>query len=63
MAEGTNYYSLLFPSVSDMNTDPQRYMAVTADDIKRVAQKYLDPANATVVTVNPAGKSQSGGDQ
>ncbi len=63
VAEGINYYSLLFPSVSDMNTDPQRYMAVTADDIKRVAQKYLDPANATVVTVNPAGKSQSGGDQ
>ena len=63
IAEAINYYSLLFPSVSDMNTDPQRYMAVTADDIKRVATKYLDPANATVVTVNPAGKQQSGGDQ
>jgi len=63
VAEAINYYSLLFPSVSDMNTDPQRYMAVTADDIKRVATKYLDPANATVVTVNPAGKQQSGGAQ
>ncbi|HEX4632414.1 MAG TPA: pitrilysin family protein [Gemmatimonadales bacterium] len=63
IAEAINYYSLLFPSVSDMNTDPQRYLAVTADDIKRVATKYLDPANATVVTVNPAGKQQSGGAQ
>jgi zinc protease len=63
MAEGLNYYNLLFPSVSDMNTDPQRYMAVTAEDIKRVATKYLDPANATVVIVNPAGKTQAGGDQ
>lgn len=63
VAEALNYYSLLFPSVSDMNTDPQRYMAVTVDDIKRVATKYLDPANATVVTVMPAGKAQTGGDQ
>jgi len=63
MAEGLNYYNLLFPSVSDMNTDPQRYMAVTAEDIKRVAAKYLDPANATVVIVNPAAKTQAGGDQ
>ena len=66
IAEGLNYYNLFFPSVADMNTDPQRYMAVTADDIKRVAAKYLDPANATVVTVNPAGaaaQSGPGGDQ
>ena len=63
IAEGLNYYNLLFPSVSDMNTDPQRYMAVTAEDIKRVASKYLDPANATVVIVNPAAKAQTGGDQ
>jgi zinc protease len=63
MAEGLNYYNLLFPSVSDMNTDPQRYMAVTVEDIKRVAAKYLDPANATVVIVNPAANAQAGGDQ
>jgi zinc protease len=63
IAEAINYYSLLFPSVADMNTEPQRYLAVTAEDIKRVATKYLDPANATVVTVNPAGKQQSGGAQ
>ena len=63
IAEGLNYYNLLFPHVGDMNTDPQRYMAVTADDIKRVAAKYLDPANATVVIVNPAGKTQTGGGQ
>ena len=55
IAEALNYYNLFFPSVADMNTDPRRYMAVTVADVKRVAAKYLDPANATVVTVNPAG--------
>ncbi|HTY05470.1 MAG TPA: pitrilysin family protein [Gemmatimonadales bacterium] len=63
IAEALNYYNLLFPSVADMNTDPQRYLAVTADDIRRVAAKYLDPANATVVTVLPPSKPQAGGAQ
>jgi len=33
---------------------------VTADDIRRVAQKYLDPANAVVIIVK-AGAGVGGG--
>jgi len=63
IAEALNYYNLFFPSAADMNTDLQRYLAVTAADIKRVADKYLDPANATVVTVQPAAQTETGGAQ
>ena len=63
LAEGLNYYNLLFPSIADINADLQRYLAVTGDDIKRVAAKYLDPANAVVVTVMPVTKTPAGGAQ
>jgi predicted Zn-dependent peptidase len=36
-----------------INTDLQRYMAVTVDDIRAAARKYLVPANRTVITVVP----------
>ena len=34
-------------------SDLDRYLAVSAADIRRVATKYLDPANAVVVSVRP----------
>ena len=40
-----------------VNNDLDKYNAVTADDIRRVAQKYLTPANRTVVTIVPAQKA------
>ena len=34
-------------------TDLSKYLAVTSDDVKRVANKYLFPNNRTVVTLKP----------
>ena len=41
-------------SPAEINTDLERFLAVTADDIRRVAGKYLDPVNALVIIVKPA---------
>ena len=35
---------------------PAKVMAVTADDIQRVAKKYLNPENMQVVAVGDVGK-------
>jgi predicted Zn-dependent peptidase len=40
-------------SVAEINTDLDHYMGLTAGDVRRVAAKYLDPANALVVIVKP----------
>jgi zinc protease len=53
-AEEIHHYDLFHHSLADMNSDLDRYLAVTADDIRRVATKYLDPANAVVIIVKPA---------
>jgi predicted Zn-dependent peptidase len=46
-------------SIDDINTDLERLLAVTGDDVKRVAGAYLDPANLTLVIVKPgAGGAQ-----
>jgi predicted Zn-dependent peptidase len=36
-----------------INTDLDRYMAVTVDDVRAAARKYLVPSNRTVITVLP----------
>ena len=36
-----------------VNTDLQRYAAVTAADVRRVAQQYLVPANSVVTLISP----------
>jgi predicted Zn-dependent peptidase len=38
------------------DTYPAKVMAVTADDVERVARKYLDPATAQIVAVGDARK-------
>ncbi len=52
-AEELQHYDMFHPSVADINTDLDHFLAVTADDIRRVAAKYLDPANAVVIIVRP----------
>ena len=53
-AEELQHYDMFHASPAEINTDLERFLAVTADDIRRVAAKYLDPANALVIIVKPA---------
>ncbi len=50
-----NYFSKL----ENINTDLDNYMAVTKEDILRVAKKYFVENNRTVVICNPVSKSGS----
>jgi len=60
-AEALNHYDLLHGVLSAVNTDLDRYLAVTADDVRRVAGKYLAAANAAVLIVRPKAAPESSG--
>jgi predicted Zn-dependent peptidase len=53
-AEALHHYDLFHASLAEINTDLARYLAVTPQDLQRVAAKYLDPANLVDVIVLPA---------
>ena len=55
-AEALQHARLMHGDIATVNTDLDKYAEVTAEDIRRVAQKYLIPANRTVVTVVPQQK-------
>lgn len=61
-AEALQHYLYFHDAVAEVNTELEAMLAVTADDIKRAAAKYLDGANAVVMIVKPA-PAQSGGGQ
>ena len=52
-AESIQSASMFLGSAAAINTDLQRYMKVTKDDIKRVAQQYLRPDNSVVILIKP----------
>ncbi len=52
-AEAIQSASMFLGSAEAINTDLDRYMKVTKDDIKRVAQQYLRPDNSTVILIKP----------
>ncbi len=58
-AEALQHYAFFHENLEDINTDADRYMAVTVDDIKRVANKYLHIENRTVVTAQPPSQESS----
>src|SRR5437867_2100469 len=53
-AEELHHYDMFHPSLAEINSDLERVLAVTTQDVRRVAAKYLDPANAVVIVVKPA---------
>ena len=59
-AEELQHYAMFHPTLGEINTDLEHFMAVTNDDIRRVAMKYLDPANAVMLIVTPAAASAGG---
>jgi len=61
-AEELHHYDLFHASIGEINTDLTALLGVSVDDIRRVAAKYLDPANVVVVLAKPAA-AQSGGGQ
>ena len=47
-------YAVFYNDPSLINTQFQKFAAVTKDDVRRMAQKYLKPANRTVAVTTPA---------
>jgi zinc protease len=58
-AEALQHYAFFHDDLSEINTDLDLYMKVTTDDIKRVANKYLQLENRTVVIAAPPSKESS----
>jgi len=59
-AEELQHYQMFHASLADVNTELEHYLAVSADDIRRVASKYLDPANVLdlIVQTKPTGGAE-----
>ena len=62
-AEELHHYLTFHDSIAEINTDLERVLAVTSEDLKRVASKYIDPNNLTVVIVRAGPATTSGGSQ
>lgn len=55
LAEAIQEATMFLGDPNQVNTDPARYLAVTVDDIRRVAAKYLVLDNALILLVVPGG--------
>ncbi|PYO72832.1 MAG: peptidase M16 [Gemmatimonadetes bacterium] len=60
-AEELHHYLTFHASIDEINTDLDHLVAVTSDDVKRVANTYLAPANLTLLIVRPGAAPASGG--
>ena len=60
-AEELHHYRTFHNSLDEINTDLDRFMAVTSEDVKRVATTYLAPNNLTLVIVRAGPGPTSGG--
>jgi len=62
MAESLQHYAHFHDSLDEINTDLNGYLAVTLDDMRRVAAKYLVPDNSfTIIDVPKSAADQEGG--
>jgi zinc protease len=62
-SEELHHYRLFHNAIDEINTDLDRLLAVTIEDVKRVANTYLAPANLTLVIVRAGPVPASGGPQ
>jgi predicted Zn-dependent peptidase len=62
-AEELHHYLTFHPSLEEINTDLDHVLAVTSDDVKRVANLYLAPNNLTLLIVRAGAAPSSGGAQ
>ncbi|MFL5576416.1 MAG: M16 family metallopeptidase [Gemmatimonadaceae bacterium] len=53
IAEALQTSTMFLGDPNAVNTQLERYMKVTADDVKRVAATYLRPDNAVIIIVTP----------
>ena len=62
-AEELHHYLTFHNAIDEINTDLDRLLAVTSDDVKRVANTYLAPGNLTLLIVHAGAAPASGGGQ
>jgi len=62
-AEELHHYLTFHAALAEINTDLDRLLAVTIDDVKRVASTYLAPGNLTLLIVRAGAAPASGGAQ
>jgi zinc protease len=60
LGEQLGYAAVVLKDANLLDAELERFLAVTPEDIQRVARKYFVPENATVVEVYPAGEQGSG---
>lgn len=58
LAEAIHRANMYFGTPEAINSDMDRYMRVTLDDLRRVARMYLQPQNSVVLLVIPGGPTQ-----
>jgi zinc protease len=56
--EELGYAGTILKDPELVNTEPARFLAVTPEDIRRVARKYFVPENMTLVEVYPQAKEE-----
>jgi zinc protease len=59
-ADELGYDGVILRDPELVNTELERFLAVTPDDVERVARKYLVPENMTLLEVYPAGGGGQG---
>ncbi len=64
MSQALQHFAHYHDSIDEINTDLDGYMAVTVDDVKRVARTYLSDENSHIVVVVPKpAAGEEGGDR